>query len=127
MAHNTVALTIITNKLDVLHTAFAIQPRILDRHLNVYLWLLLAAANLVDVLASRRAFQIGMTELNPVVDAVLVDHGVWGVSVLKAFWLLLLFFLLPYIKGWTQTLLAFASLVYFALTLIHIWFLSPLL
>jgi hypothetical protein len=111
----------------VLHTAFAIQPRILDRHLNVYLWLLLVAANIVDVLASRRAFEIGMVELNPVVDVVLVDFGVGGVSALKAFWLVVLWFLLPHISGWKQALLALASLVYFALTLLHIWFLSPLI
>jgi hypothetical protein len=111
----------------VLHTAFAIQPRILDRHLNVYLWLLLSAANLVDVLASRRAFGIGMVELNPIVDLVLVEFGVWGVSLLKAFWLLVLYFLLPHIRGWTQALLTFASLAYFALTLLHLWHLSPLL
>ena len=111
----------------MLHTAFAIQPRILDRHLNVYLWLLLVAANLVDVLASRRAFQFGVSELNPVVDVVLVDYGVGGVSLLKAFWLLVLFFLLPHMTGWKQALLAVATLVYFALTLLHIWYLSPLL
>ena len=111
----------------MLHTAFAIQPRILDRHLNVYLWLLLVAANLVDVLASRRAFQFGVTELNPVVDVVLVDYGVGAVSLLKAFWLLVLFFLLPHMKGWKQALLAVATLIYFALTLLHIWYLSPLL
>ena len=111
----------------MLHTAFAIQPRILDRHLNVCLWLLLGAANIVDVLASRRAFEFGMVELNPVVDVVLVDFGVGGVSVLKALWLVALWFLLPHINGWKQGLLALASLVYFALTLLHIWFLSPLI
>lgn len=112
---------------DVLHTAFSIQSRILDRHLNVYLWLLLLAANFVDVLASRRAFQIGMSELNPLVDTVLTQNGVWGVVVLKAFWLVVLLPLLPHIRGWTQLLLALACFVYFVLTLLHIWHSSPLL
>lgn len=68
-----------------------------------------------------------MVELNPVVDAVLVDYGVGGVTLVKAFWLVVLWFLLPHITGWKQALLALASLVYFALTLLHIWFLSPLI
>ena len=111
----------------MLHTAFSIQPRIRDEHLNVYLWLLLVATNLVDLLASRRAFAIGIDELNPVVDAILVDQGIWGIGLFKAFWLLVLLLLLPRIQGWTQALLAFACLVYFALTLLHLWHLSPLL
>ena len=98
-----------------------------DKELNLYLWAFLVVTNIVDVLASRRAFELGMTELNLLVDLVLADHGILGVVLLKTFWLVVLMFLLPYIRGWTQLLLGLACLAYFAVTVIHIWMLPPLL
>jgi hypothetical protein len=98
-----------------------------DRHLNRYLWLLLVVTNVVDVLASRRAFEFGIEELNPIVDSVLSAYGIWGIALFKALWLGVLLVLLPHIRGWTRMLLAFACLAYFALTVLHIWNLSPLL
>ena len=98
-----------------------------EKELNEYLWVLLAVANLVDVLASRRAFQSGTGELNPIVDLILADQGVLGIALFKAFWLVVLWFLLPYMRSWTQKLFVFACLAYFCLTLIHVWYLSPLL
>jgi hypothetical protein len=98
-----------------------------DMELNLYLWAFLVVTNMVDVLASRRAFEFGMTELNLVVDLVLAEYGILGIVLLKSFWLVGLMFLLPYIKGWTQLLLGLACLAYFAVTVIHIWMLSPLL
>ena len=111
----------------MLDTTASPKPAARDRYLNRYLWLLLAVTNLVDVLASRRAFEFGMAELNPVIDSLLSAYGIAGVALFKAFWLGVLFFLLPHIKGWTQILLACACAAYFALTVLHIWNLSPLL
>jgi hypothetical protein len=111
----------------MLDTTAASKPATRDRHLNRYLWLLLAVTNAVDVLASRRAFEFGMAELNPFIDSLLASYGIVGVALFKAFWLGALLLLLPHIKGWTQMLLAFACAAYFALTVLHIWNLSPLL
>jgi hypothetical protein len=98
-----------------------------DKELNLYLWAFLVVTNIVDVLASRRAFELGMTELNLVVDLILADYGILGVALFKSFWLVGLMFLLPYIRGWTQLLLGLVCLAYFALTVVHTWMLSPLL
>lgn len=98
-----------------------------EMDLNLYLWAFLVVTNIVDVLASRRAFEFRIAELNPVIDLVQADYGILGVVLLKAFWLFVLMLLLPYIRGWTQLLLGLACLAYFAVTVIHIWMLSPLL
>lgn len=98
-----------------------------EEHLNRYLWVFLVITNVVDVLASRRAFQFGIAEVNPIVDLIISYFGIWGLAVFKVLWILMLMPLLPYIKGWTQAMLGLACLAYFVLTIAHIWFLSPLL
>lgn len=98
-----------------------------ELELNRYLWLLLVVTNLVDVLASRRAFQFGVDELNPIVDGMLSQYGILGVAVFKTFWLAVLLALLPFVHGWSQKFLAVACSAYLVLTVLHIWFLSPLL
>ena len=95
--------------------------------LNRYWWSLLLVTNAVDVLASKRAFASGIAELNPAVDLVISHFGVWALAVSKAIWLVMLLLLLPYIRGWTQALLALSCLVYCGVVLAHIWYLSPLL
>lgn len=96
------------------------------RRLNFYLWLLLAVTNLVDVLATRRAFNIGIDELNPIVALVYAQYGIGAVAAIKVPFLVMLCFLLPYIRGWTRTMLVLACSAYLALTFAHIWYLSPL-
>lgn len=98
-----------------------------ERHLNRYLWALLAVTNLVDVLASRRAFGLGIGELNPFIESLLARYGLVGLGMLKLFWISVLLILLPYIRGWLHQLLMLACLVYLALTVVHIARLSPLL
>ena len=95
--------------------------------LNLYLWLLLAVTNVVDFLGTRRAFQLGIEELNPLVAFAYAEFGIGAVAAMKIPFLLLLGCLLPYIRGWTRGLLAAACAVYLALTGAHIWYLSPLL
>ena len=58
----------------MLHTAFAIQPRILDRHLNVYLWLLLVAANIVDVHVDKVRLPYNVNVLTQSVAAEVLGH-----------------------------------------------------
>lgn len=101
------------------------SPR--DKQLNRYLWSLLAVTNLVDLLASRRAFDLGIGELNPIVDWLFSAYGISSVAVFKLFWLTALLVLLPYVRGWTQAFFAFACVIYLGLTLLHIARLSPLL
>lgn len=95
--------------------------------LNALLWTLLLAANLVDVLASRQAFGIGVGELNPIVELLLLEYGMAGVIVPKLFWMTVLLLLLPYIRGWTRALFAMTCTVYLALTVVHLSQLTPLL
>ena len=97
------------------------------RHLNRYLWVLLAVTNLVDLLASRRAFALGIGELNPIVDLLFSAYGIASIALFKLFWLVALLVLLPYVRGWTQALFAFACVIYLGLTMLHIAWLSPLL
>ncbi len=89
-------------------------------HLNIVLWCSLALTNAVDVLASRRAYEIGIGEMNPVVSMLLTQYGVLGIALFKGFWLLLLLLLLSRITGWTQKLFACACLIYIALAVYHI-------
>jgi len=98
-----------------------------DKRLNLYLWLLLTVTNIVDVLATRRAFEIGIDELNPIVALLYAEYGIGAVAAFKLPFLLLLLFLLPHIRGWTRGLLVLACSAYLALTFAHIWYLSPLL
>jgi len=97
------------------------------RRLNLCLWLLLSVTNVVDVLATRRAFQIGIEELNPIVALVYSQYGIGAVAALKVPFLILLCCLIPYIRGWTRGLLILACGIYLTLTAAHIWYLSPLL
>ena len=97
------------------------------RRLNLWLWILLCVTNLVDVLATRRAFDLGIGELNPIVETFFVTYGIGSVAIFKALFLGMLWFTLPWIRSWTRALLGLACAAYFALTLMHIWYLSPLL
>ncbi|MCZ6888382.1 MAG: DUF5658 family protein [Gammaproteobacteria bacterium] len=96
-------------------------------HLNIVLWCLLALTNVVDVLASRRAYEIGIGEMNPVVSMLLTQYGVLGIALFKGFWLLLLLLLLSRIAGWTQKLFVCACLIYIALAAYHISYANLLL
>jgi Domain of unknown function (DUF5658) len=98
-----------------------------EQHLNRYLWALLAVTNLVDLLASRRAFELGIDELNPIVEALFSAYGIASIAAFKLLWLVILLVLIPHIRGWTQAFLAFACVVYLGLTALHIARLSPLL
>ena len=111
------------------HAAESLRPRASERggRLNLYLWTLLAVTNFADVLGTRRAFEIGIGELNPLVDVLHAAYGVAGIVAPKAFFLMLLFVLLPYVCSWTRALLALTCSIYLGLTLAHIWYLSPLL
>lgn len=95
--------------------------------LNLLLWMLLALSNFVDVLGTARAFEMGIGELNPIVEVVHATWGMIGVVIPKVVFLTMLFFLLPWIRAWTRLLFGFAAAVYLALTVVHIWYLSPLL
>ncbi len=88
--------------------------------LNLLLWWLLTVTNAVDILASRRAYELGIEELNPLISMLLAEHGLLSIVVLKGFWLFLLLRLLPYLQGWTQALFACACLAYFALAVVHL-------
>jgi hypothetical protein len=107
----------------------AVSPRASSsgQRVNLCLWALLAAMNLFDVLATGRAFDIGIGELNPIVDALHAEFGLAGITALKAAFLTLLLFLLPFIRTWTRALFALTCSAYLALTVAHIGFLSPLL
>ncbi len=98
-----------------------------DRRLNWYLWALLVVTNLVDVLATRRAFDLAIPELNPTVEMLISGYGIAGVAAFKALWLLILLVLIPYIRGWTQNLLKLACGTYLVLTVWHISHLPRLL
>jgi hypothetical protein len=86
----------------------------------------LTVTNIVDLLGTRRAFEIGVSELNPIVELFYESFGMISVALVKAVFLTLLFFLIPYIRGWNRVLFVFACCVYLALTFAHIWYLSPL-
>lgn len=96
------------------------------RHLNLSLWMLLAATNVIDVLGTGRAFSIGIGELNPLVDMLHTAFGMAGIIGVKLFFLTLLFFLLPWVRSWTRALLTLVCSAYIALTFAHIWYLAPL-
>ena len=108
-----------------LTTPVAVSPQ--GRRLNLYLWLLLAVANIVDVLATRRAFGLGIGELNPIVALAYAEYGIGAVALLKLPFLVALGLLTPWIRTWTRGLLVLACSVYLALTAAHFWYLSPLL
>ena len=95
--------------------------------LNLLLWMLLALSNFVDVLGTARAFEMGIGELNPIVEVIHAAWGMIGVVIPKVVFLTMLFFLLPWIRAWTRLLFGFTAAVYLALTVVHIWYLSPLL
>lgn len=95
--------------------------------LNRLLWLLLAITNLVDVIGTARAFELGIGELNPIVAMFHNTFGLAGIAAPKLLFLTALLVLLPWIRSWTRIMFAFACSVYLALTVIHIWFLSPLI
>jgi len=97
------------------------------RRLNFYLWWLLAVTNVVDVLGTQRAFEMGISELNPIVELFYAHFGMISVALVKALFLILLYFLVPYIRGWNRVLFIFACGVYLALTIAHIGYLSPLI
>lgn len=97
------------------------------RRLNLLLWALLVLTNLADVLGTARAFEIGIGELNPIVDMFHAEYGMAGIATPKVFFLTLLYFLLPWVRTWTRALFALACSAYLALTVAHIWYLSPLL
>jgi len=94
--------------------------------LNLSLWLLLAATNVIDVLGTGRAFAIGIGELNPMVDILHATFGMAGIVGVKLFFLTLLFFLLPWVRSWTRALLTFVCSAYIALSFAHIWYLAKL-
>ena len=98
-----------------------------EERLNYFLWAFLVVANAVDVLASGRAFEFGIAEVNPFAELIIANSGIWTLALFKAFWILMLLPLLPHVKGWTRALLALACTVYGVLTIAHVWFLSPLL
>lgn len=98
-----------------------------DARLNRYMVLLLAVTNAVDLLASRRAFSFGVAELNPLVDLVISNYGIWTLGLIKAFWIMALAFFIPYIRGWTQALLGLSCIAYLIVTILHVANLSPLL
>jgi len=98
-----------------------------EEHLSRYLWLLLAVTNAVDLLASKRAFELGIAELNPAAEMLISTYGVWGLALFKASWIVVLALLIPFIRGWTQVLLGLCCLVYVSVIFAHIAFLSPLL
>jgi hypothetical protein len=95
--------------------------------LNLLLWMLLSLTNFVDVLGTARAFELGVGELNPIVAMAHATWGMAGVAMPKVLFLAMLFFLLPWIRNWTRMLFGFATSVYLALTVVHIWYLSPLM
>jgi hypothetical protein len=97
------------------------------RRTNLYLWILLAVTNLIDLLATGRAFEFGIDELNPLVNQLHAGFGMSGIGLLKATFLTLLYFLLPHVRTWTRALFVLACGIYVALTLAHIWYLAPLL
>ena len=88
--------------------------------LNYFLWVLLVVANITDVLASKHAFERGAIELNPIARLLLEAHGIVGLAVFKALWLVVLLILVRFVKGWIQWLFVFACAVYFALALYHL-------
>ena len=98
-----------------------------ERRLNFYLWCLLAVTNVVDVLGTQRAFDLGIGELNPIVELFYGMFGMASVVLLKALFLTVLFFMIPYIRGWNRVLFVFACCVYLVLTVAHVAYLSPLL
>ena len=98
-----------------------------DRRLNLYLWLLLVVTNLVDVLGTQRAFALGISELNPIIASIYAAYGIVAIVIFKGVFLGILGLTLPWIRGWTRALLAGACCAYLALTVAHIWYLSPLL
>jgi len=97
------------------------------RRLNFYLWLLLVVTNVIDVLGTRRAFSVGIHELNPIVEFFYAQFGMISIAFAKAVFLVLLYFLIPHIRGFNRALFVFACCVYLALTFAHVWYLSPLL
>ncbi len=96
------------------------QPAPSLLRLNYLLWVLLVVANITDVLASKHAFERGAIELNPIANLLLEAHGIAGLAVFKALWLVILLSLLRFIEGWVQWLFVFACAVYFALALYHL-------
>lgn len=110
--------------------ALALEPEleaVQRQRTNLWLWVFLATTNLIDVLATGRAFSFGIAELNPIVDQLHLQFGMSGITLLKAGFLTLLYWLLPHIRTWTQALFALACTVYLGLTVTHLWYLVPLL
>ncbi len=100
----------------------AAGPRYWSRlRINYLLWFLLVATNVTDVLASKHALANGAVELNPIVARLLEAHGITGLVVFKGVWLLLVLVLVPYIRGWTQSLYVFVSFAYVLLAAYHFY------
>ena len=94
---------------------------------NFFLWALLAATNVIDVLGTGRAFALGVGELNPIVASLHAQFGMPGIISAKVFFLTLLLFLLPHVRTWTRKLFITVCAAYVALTAAHVWFLYPLI
>lgn len=97
-----------------------------DARMNLFLWLLLVATNVIDVLGTGRAFDFGIGELNPIVAGLHAQFGMAGLISFKMFFLSLLFFLLPHVRTWTRALFVAVCSAYVALSVAHVWFLFPL-
>lgn len=95
--------------------------------LNHHLWLLLVLTNIIDVIGTGRAFQLGIGELNPIVAAVHGGFGMPGLISLKGLFLGALLYLLPFVRSWTRILFILVCSAYLSLTFAHIWYLLPLL
>lgn len=86
---------------------------------NCVAWVVLVAANAVDVLASRYAFSLGVSELNPLVARLLDAYGIAGLVVVKAVFLAALLVLLPRMNGKLRLLLVFTCIVYVTVVVYH--------
>ncbi len=100
---------------------------IISKRTRYYAWCLLLVANVVDVLASRWAFEFGAEELNPLAAMLLSWGGLAMLVWFKGVCLVILLVSIPYMTAvWIQFLFLMTCVVYVCLVAYHITYMNSL-
>lgn len=72
--------------------------------MNYILFAILVILNVLDIYYSRIAFNIGISESNPVIELVVAKYSFTGMIAVKGFFLVILAILLPFARTMLVTL-----------------------
>lgn len=125
------AATVSVGKTQVLQSHLKVRIHaeelvmIIAKRTRYYALSLLVLANAVDVLASRHAFNMGITELNPLMATLLSYGGLVAIVWFKGICLVLLLIFIPYMEAvWTQVLFLAACVCYVGVVVYHIIYMN---